>query len=62
MHAKNLSFVNGCILSNMSIKMDKLTVPTIDFKKNTFPIFIIYIKNNGTFINNILTPIGIFNK
>ena len=37
-YAKNLSVVIGSILSNISIKTDKLAVPTIDFIKNFFPI------------------------
>ena len=36
--AKNLSFVIGGYLSNISINKDRLTVPIKDFTKNSFPI------------------------
>ena len=37
MQAKNLSCVNGSNLSNISINTEKLIVPTVDLKKNSFP-------------------------
>ena len=62
MQAKNLSWVNGSILSKKSIKTDNVIVPIIDFIKKFFPILYIDNINNGILISNIIVPIGIFNK
>ena len=56
-----LSFVNELNVSKISINIDKLNVPIIDFRKNFFPILYPAIKNNGIFKLAIVTPIGIFN-
>ena len=58
-HANILSCVRGSNLSSMSIKIDRLIVPIIDFSKNFFPIFTVASKNSGMFRANIVVPIGI---
>ena len=58
-HANILSCVSGSNLSSMSMKIDKLIVPIIDFSKNFLPIFTVASKNNGMFNARIVVPIGI---
>ena len=54
--------VKGSNLSKKSIKTDSATVPIIDFIKKLLPILKMDKINNGTLINNIMLPIGMFNK
>ena len=62
MHAKKLSAVIVFNLSNISIKIDKLIVPTTDLAKKDFPILYPENKNKGTFKTIFVIPIGILNK
>ena len=62
MHAKNLSCVNGSNLSNISINIEKLVVPIIDFIKKSFPNLYPANIKRGIFNARIVVPIGIFKK
>lgn len=61
-HPRNLSCVNGVILSIKSIISENTIVPYIDLANNCFPILKYAIINNGIFNANTVTPIGTLKK
>ena len=62
MHPRNLSCVNGVILSIKSIISANTIVPYIDLTNSCFPTLKYAITNSGMFNTKTVTPIGTLKK